>query len=485
MKKYSRYTRTLIALLISLFLVAALTGCVKSKPTTISVYDLKQKAEGVDKAIAESNRELLKESFDREYKDKLYLEDFGNLNEELSEKYLEKLDKELLEDVRFPHFTRSEMKFYNLSLKELRDGDITEENVISNPEEHLRNFELEIFMFATEEERSDEEMFELNERLLALNETLKVTGVKHDISWKIYDSVILNNTSIQEIREMERPRNLLDKENLLLNDTHYTEERFTKYKYEYKSTPYRERVLRYKNYLFDKYKIKFMPTSTDRIGKYMYAPIYDLSLNFEVSGEFDRFLTLLSQKLLSDKVYEIIDSENAGDYIGAFVVPNDSNDVSMNAKEMDLSKPLDELEFINSFDGHYDVSLIYLATDERDIDYEVLKTISSKIVNLLDKKEDRMIISFFIDFYIVKDESEKTLITDLLYDNRLTERNIKREIGIENIYKNMYIRRWENEAFKYLDIYCEKLSYFLFVTRDPIELSNEEFKRIFSEYSEF
>ena len=53
MKKYSKHIKILVSLLISLFLITGITGCVKSKPTTISVYDLKQKAEGVDKAIAE------------------------------------------------------------------------------------------------------------------------------------------------------------------------------------------------------------------------------------------------------------------------------------------------------------------------------------------------------------------------------------------------------------------------------------------------
>ena len=183
--------------------------------------------------------------------------------------------------------------------------------------------------------------------------------------------------------------------------------------------------------------------------------------------------------------HDIIDSENARDYIGALVVPNDIEGSGMNYTEFDLSKPFDEIKFLDDFKGYYDISLIYLATDEEDIDYGVLKTISSKIVNLLDEKEDRHIIELFIDFYIVKDESEKTLITDLLYDNRLTERNINRDGGLENIYINMYERRAENEAFKYLDIYCEKLDYILRITGEPEKYSNEEFEKTYKTYDEY
>ncbi len=223
----------------------------------------------------------------------------------------------------------------------------------------------------------------------------------------------------------------------------------------------------------------------------MFAPIEDLSMEFESISSDDAYLTLVAQKKLSDEIYGIIEEEGAKDYIGAFVIGNDFEKREFSGLNLDMSEEIDNIEFLsNIFPYKYDVSLIYMTNNGENIDFSILKKISSRINSLLSrdngKNENRSNpINLFVDFYILEDESEIKLATNLLYENRLTDRWLNYKRGIAFLYADMYIRRSETEGFHYLDVYGEKLNFFLNVVVDPTDLSAEEFSRKFRKYSEF
>lgn len=149
------------------------------------------------------------------------------------------------------------------------------------------------------------------------------------------------------------------------------------------------------------------------------------------------------------------------------------------------------MDFLNNaYEGNYDVSLIYLISNEDEIDYGLLKRITSKLLILLEPEEPDKTplierISPFIDIYVVETDQEKKLISELLYENRLYTMYFDKSNGLGNLYSDMYLRRVENEAFHYLDVYAEKMDYFFWIMSDPSEWTDDEFIRKGKEYSEF
>lgn len=484
MKKINQI-KVIIALLSISICVFMLSGCSDSTQT-ISNHDLIENARGADEEVAKQNKEKLKGLFDRQYANKLYLEDFSEVEEALNEAYIEQFEKEIFDGFNFPYFISSEVEFYNDSLKKLRDGQISVQDILLSPEEHLREFSTTFFVFATNEERPHEAMHALDEKLIAMNELYNAHDIKHRIEWRIYDSEVLKDYKIQDIEAMENPRIFLEQEGVILDETYYTDSFVSNYEDDTKMLYKKQTEVI--TILQKKYGLDFVPLGQDQYMKDMYAPVNELDLRFEELGHKDRFLTIRAQKVFSDKIYEIIEEENASGYIGALVVPNDSGNTNINRKSYDLSQPVDDIVFLSDvYEPEYDVSLVYLATNEEEIDYEKMLNITRKIWMLFDNQVgfNKSRIAFFIDLYIVNDESEKELITSLLYENRLSERYMSWERGLENIYINMYKRRLENEAYFYLDIYATKLEYFMSVPSNTDLEDVEKFKKLNTRTSEF
>jgi hypothetical protein len=470
-------------LIIVILLSSVFVGCTQA-PQTISTYELKESAEISDREAALSNKETLKASFDRHYANGLYFEDLEDVKLDLTNAYIKQFESSIVDSFKFPCFMEIKVEFFNDSLMKLKEGELTIEEVTRNTENHIRDIEGILYVFSTEEERSDKVMLEMDEKLRATNNFFNEHDISHKIVWRIYDSKILNDISIDEIKKMDEPIVFLEQNKLILDETFYTSE-FTS-DYEYESKPYYIRQSEEVNHLYNAYNIDFVGVGQDGYLNCMYAPAYDLNLKIENRSLSNRFMTLMAQKLLFDQIYEILKSENVENEIGLLVVPNDTGNTDMNYGTYDFSKPIDALDYLNNVYGFdYDVSLISLSTSEEKIDYEILMKLSDKIWNLLDEKDGMSRLSFFIDFYIVKSDEEKSLITSLLYENRLNQRYLDREGGLANIYKNMYIRRLENEAYFYLDIYAEKMWYIIRIASYPHIKSVEEFIEFHKTYKDY
>lgn len=475
--------------LVLIVLSLLITGC--SSNNSISNYELIENAKKEDALIAETNKALMKELMDRQYSNKLYLGDFEAVNAELIPQYIQQLDDTYFSKLGYSYFYEKDIQFYNDSLQRLKNNELSIQEVLESPEKHLRKMDIELYTFIPMKDRSAESLLEFDKHMIKLGEVYAENQVDYEIVWRVYDEDALDGIGFEKIKTLDEPVIPLEQTGLLLNNSLYSNEYLLDY--ENKSKPYGEIFSEDVVNLNNKFNEEFIYLGNDSIedNADMFAPIDDLSVEFEAIGSNDAYLTLIAQKKLSDEIYKIIEEEGAKDYIGAFVIGNDFEKREFSSKSIDMSEPIDNIKFLNDiFPYKYDVSLIYMTSNEEDIDYAILKNISSKINLLLSRYHEgdetmKNPINLFVDFYILEDESEIRLAIKLLYENRLTDRWLGYKRGLAYLYADMYIRRSETEAFHYLDVYGEKLNYILVVFIDPSDFSVEEFSRRLRKSSEF
>lgn len=466
-----------------------LTSC--SNNQSISNYELIENAKKEDELIAKTNKVLMKDLMDRQYANQLYLEDFGDVNNKLIPSFIKGFEQKYFSDLGYPYFFENEVQFFNDSLKEVKEDHLMIEEILASPEKHLRKITIELYTFIPLEDRQSGSLLAFNDEMIKLAEVYKENQVDYEIVWRVYDEDALDHIGFEKVKALEEPLISLEQTGLLLNNSLYSNEYLLDY--EEKSRPYGVRFADDIENLKIKFNKDFVFKGKDskEDSANMFAPVDDLSMEFELVGSSDAYMTLLAQKKLSDEVYRIIEEEGAIDYIGAFVIGNDHEKGYFTSENFDMSEDVDSITFLNDvFPYEYDVSLIYLTTNEEDIDYSVLKNISAKINQLLsryDENDEKMKnpIRVFIDFYVLENGSDINLVTQLLYDNRLTDRWLGYSRGLAYLYADMYIRRSETEGFHFLDVYGEKANYIYAVLDDPSEYSIDEFRRMYRRIDEF
>ena len=469
-----------IILILLLSLILLLPSCT-SKPQGGSVT-LADMAGNIDEVAEQKSlqfKEENKEKFDKHYSGNLYYEDFSEEAKLINEAYGERKIKEL----KYPYeeenlgkyleyFMKPNVECYNLSLKKLRDGEITIDDILEDEEEHIRSISLDFYYFREEKFR----FLEFSSDFKRMRDSYREKDVPFEVVVRGYLKSKLRQFSFEWLKKMDKPFIFLEDSYSKFTNEYYTTEgeKFGKI--------YEDEKIKSLRTLKDRYNEEFIAIHErlESEGFYqVYSPVNDMSIKFDVETIYgNKYACVMAQKMVTKTVNKIIKSKGYEDRIVVFstveyVPDNHSEEFNLKVDFNNIKTEEDEVKFINEiFPQSMQTTLYYLFTEDEEIDYKGIKEVVEEYQEIYPNKEDD-INSVFI--YLIKiSEENRKIAVDLFKDKDSTEGYfIKRNPGID--LANQFIVRTDHEGFRFLDVYGEQLDFMYWITKPSKDLTVQEF----------
>ena len=470
MKKYFKLYIVII-IVFSLFL--ATTGCAQPQDTnTVYVEDLVEESKNQEKEELERIKISKSEDIKKHYSGDLYFQDFSEVKSKLDREYEIILEEQFSEVVDVPYFVKADVEYYNSSLKLAQENAWGIDEILSEPGEHIRNLSFELSYFVDEEFNSNNITFYIDDMVSEFHEI----GVKNiNVGVKIISDSVLIELDIEKFK-MTNTLELIP-----LSAIKY----IVGYSYDQNSIISGESLENKLNELNQKYDNEFVfitGLTKDVYGDDVYALKKNTDITFEVDRSVgDKFLTALAQKYMQDLITELIEEENAEDFIIPLVIPNEIKDSRTDKNSYDtgsINTREDVIRFLNEgFLGEYDSTLIYLKESGEEINFELIKRLSSKIRGIIGNKDtltSRDIPRNFIYVTYYDIEKEKLpIVRDLFIRDYICSAYYKNDVSMGNLYARTSQTREEMDAFHYLDQYSEANNEFITIVGfDPEEIDN-------------
>ncbi len=406
---------------------------------------------------------------EKHYGGDLFYQDYGTTSDELNAYFQKRLQDEYREHAELPLYVDTNIEFYNLTLKKVRDGEIDYEDVYGDLKEYVKSFNIDVLHYL-DPIRIEKKLFSTKFGFYwtnTLRKKYKASGV-HEIDLRYIDlnpDKVSSDDLVQSYTSKYEGIESIGRSRYDLGDTvdfdDYNEERL---------------IL-----LEEKYNEKFQTISGARHehAEAFIRPVNDPELYFEVMANDDMYLRLMAQQYMSKEVERIIEEEGASGYITQVSIPKDRS------RKEKTSYTMSKVEnntsyFLNDVYGEqYDVTLNYLLSEGDDINKKVLGEVLKKIHRLVDKKNGQTRVVVMTYFYDM-DEDKKKVAKDLFEKYVLTEHGYRDDSqSTGDYYKNMFWDRVENDAFHYLDAFAKKRDYMLFVSSTQFTLEDKTAEEIF------
>lgn len=462
----------LYLILISTIFLVACNGN-KEDDDLPTIQDMKEVAVEAETAEIEKNKLALKDIVDKHFLSEHYFEDYTELIQSLNAYFEERLLKDASHVWDRELYVDANIEFFNASLFALKNGDLSMEDFYENKESHIKNYSVDYFYVLQEEDFSEPNtsMRKAWEYCyVELMRPLRMEGV-YELNARI---IFLDPDRITSINSSNA--NIIDLNNaiihVLLTHNDGTDVR--------KIDP---EIIASISKKYNK-QFVFYGLPKNALLKEYYAPVDALDLfteieTFEYIDDTAMYATL-SQKLMNDEVDKIIKKYGAEDYIGYFNYPDYFGENDLRGDGFDMSH-IEPLTFLNkSYRGKFEQSLYYFLEKDEPIDKKVIMSIIAEIQELVEDTEaidGRQDI--FVFFYDMAEEDIR-IASDLFRKNALCVRsNAMPEVGLENIYNNMFVTRYDTEAFKFMDLKGEKREYLLRTSRDHSDITDNEYEDVF------
>ncbi len=454
--------------------IGSLTGCVESSNEYVSGHDLIEDAKLKAEQEVEENRITRKEEFDKHYRNGLYFEDFGDTAKKLNDLMTPVVQEKYASLPYWPVVARSNMEFYNLTLKQYRDEQLSFEEIVANPEEYIRNWSVWLYYFVDYKTHSSTERIEWIEHMENDASSFVETGGAHaelHIIW--CEDEFLSEYSVDEATKTEDIQSFLVSYAEPYDYYYITESDFSANRIDANNTLIELPL----GHLYEKYheEFKMIGLENDNI---VCVPVNNPSLKFQLDNG-DRYLSVLVQSIMTEKAYELIEEEGMTGKIIPFVMPTDNTYTmnSMNKLAYNTGEGFDSHHFIeNVYEGNYDFSLYYLVDEEADIDYAMLQRLMGKIYdipyNTWDSVDERTYWdkNIFTFFYKTTKE-DRDIISKLFKEDAVTGDGFPVRTTMANVASTMDSVRSETDGFAYLDVYCSKLPFIVRSGPDPMGVS--------------
>ncbi len=469
--KYNKFNKIIAILLLALLFLTGCSSDVDEVPVEIEVSSepVEEKIE-----IVEVPRITIAEAMEKHYGGDLFYQDYGTTSDELNAYFQKRLQDEYREHAELPLYVDTNIEFYNLTLKKVRDGEIEFEEVYGDLKEYVKRFNVDVLIYL-DPVRLEKKLFNTKFGYYwtnTLRKQYKVSGV-HEIDLRY---IYLNPEKVSS-----------EDQNQTYNEKYEGIESIRRSRYDFGDTiDFDEENDKMLMMLEEKYNEKFRTISGAR---HEYADAFVIPENhpelyFEVNTvegylNDDMYLRLMAQQYMSKEVERIIEEEGASGYITQVSIPKDRS------RKEKTSYTMSKVEnntsyFLNDVYGEqYDVTLNYLLSEGDDINKKVLGEVLKKIHRLVDKKNGQTRVVVMTYFYDM-DEDKKKVAKDLFEKYVLTEHGYRDDSqSTGDYYKNMFWDRVENDAFHYLDAFAKKRDYMLFVSSTQFTLEDKTAEEIF------
>jgi hypothetical protein len=185
-------------------------------------------------------------------------------------------------------------------LEAYRNGELTKEEIFSDESAHIRSITLDVYYFADKEVYVDvgfDEMFKKIQR------EYTGKGIWLTIKARGYKESVLQEKSFEEIRAIDHPLLYLESISDYSCKSNYPPNKF------HGSGGDTDLFKNPLTELEERHKEKFIYTRYDDISNsYIYAPVRDLSLEFEYSFSYgSKYPAVMVQKMVSKRIREAID----------------------------------------------------------------------------------------------------------------------------------------------------------------------------------
>ncbi len=461
-------TKLLALLLVMVMAFITFSGCsAQSKPPVLYVSDMQAQAKANEQELIRQARINQTVDMVRMYKYGLIFEDFSKEKEKMDRAFEAHLEKELSQVTQAPLFVKSDMEYFNDSLKKVRDEGWGLEQILADNQDGIREGHFMVYVFT-------EKYVEIDDVLKKYKGYLGIYAGSVTSVFRLHPDALKTKVLDEWRKDANipytlKPWDMKDRiQDPYLADTEVPKGLAKKYGEEFV-------------YIYDVKK------SENALN--VCAPLRDLSLKFETqhindgpydSFDFDKYLTVLAQKYMGEAVGRIVEEEGLGDSMVHLVIPGRLDWADTDATPYgtgNIRTQEDELKFLNEgYQGIYDINLIYLKTPEEEVDYAKIQTAVRRINGIAVTpgaiKGMTLRSTCLVSIYDMTDE-----------DKSIAQELFKREQTPSNYFRPNHIldvsecTREETDGFHFLDIYGERLETSLRIVGQQEELPPYEFKR--------
>jgi hypothetical protein len=414
-----------------------------------------------------------KEELDKVYGNGLYLEDVEEINAIYEKKYISYLEK-MLEEIDMPFAIEADVEFYTSTLKSAKENDITFEEVMKHPGDHIRTVSIFLSGFDKKSKFMGLKYKYIQDTFSDLWKSYKEDGVKEvQVLWSIYDKSILEVTKLENIKAEESQFAYLDTFKSCLYRNIIMKTGFDSYEKWLSNTQSDLDIMT--NALKHKYKEDFIGIiNLDHKGPSLCTPANDITLYFEtgITAENmhqtleDKYISLLVEKKLRVEVDKLLKEVGLDNNVVPVIIPMDNDSYRKLTYSVNQPSKLDTFELINGyFDTRVCVTLHYIKTPDEEINYSKLFEFYKKMrKNFTLYKEDDGFksrkINQFVYFYEVTSEEVKEMLTLNNKKNHYWSQFYKKHRD-KNVWAGIYQNTDESDSYFLVPVYGEKLNFIL------------------------
>ena len=474
-KAYKQY----IGVAVILALVLSATSCAQPQNTnTIYIEDLVEASKNQEEDKLEQIKISKSDDIKKHYAGDLYFQDFSEIKNKLDSEYEIILEEQLSEVVDVPYFVKADVEYYNSSLELAQENGWGINEILNEPGEHIRSLKFRLNYFIDDDFNTNHISLFFENMVTEFRET---GLVNINVGSVIISSEVLSDQTIEEFKLNNTSMKSL------LGSIKFIDEYGDDF-YSFTSNRLIDNHLKELNQKYNNDFTYATGLTKDTNGDDVYALKENTDIKFELNESVgDKFLTALAQKYMQDLITEFIKDENAEDFIIPLVIPNEIKDSRTDKNSYDtgsIKTREDIIRFLNEgFLGEYDSSLIYLKEPGEEIDFEIVKRLSSKIRGIIENVDTLTSIdiprnTLYVTYYDI-DKEKVSIVKDLFIKDYICSAYYKSDVNMGNLYARTSQTREEIDAFHYLDHYSQVNSEFItLVAFDPEEIDNmttEEF----------
>lgn len=480
-----------------LFLLLMLCACSSnSGTTTINMSDITGAIEEEQNQAVETFKAENKERFDKDYENGLYYEDFSE-EEKLvsaayepifSEKfnaYTEEFKNKKARNMRiYPEalFIRVEVDAFKQSMKNLREKTLSVEDILANESEHIKKIRITMYRLQDDRGSQDDWYGRLEEDIQAYN----LKNIELEVITSLVTTDTISKDEFAMLSRSEHPQEDIIQyfpkgdifQTLLVNGPSGVNGIDIE-------TP-REGV-----FLLElKYYEPFRFYSLGIDGAF-YQSITNPEFVFQAKSSSvadNKYPTIRTQKMVTDRVKAIIESHDLQDKIVVFVKPKkprriDSPEHHMffDFSKLNMDDPVEiakedrssDLWFVNERYPNDTHIALYMILEEGEIQDEVLiKQLGEEIQELY--PSDKNYVNVFLYVYRM-DAEKREILVDLFKDKDRTENHFECGRNAALDFSSIYTTRTDHEGFRFLDVYGERDEYMYKYYPKVVNYSQEEF----------
>lgn len=480
-----------VPLAVLLSIVIPLAGCT-SEAQVIGVTggDMIENARANEQALIEGVRASETEAFNKHFSNGLYWETFEEQEHMLNEAFHKVYEKQFGTTKRFNYFCMTKNEYYKESLKKLKNGELTVEQIIENPKDHIWKMRFQVV--GAEKQDSDDirniwepSMWEL---YVKFNKIQRASGIHEMENWYVRIWNDVGATEVVDIAKKDDPiffiMNNINTVDIWIGKL--ADDRGV-------NGIVRDDLLQLKKKYNEEFEWVGVGTNENESMSNLYAPIRDHSLKFMVGymDNEDKYLTVLAQRAMYEEIEKIIKEEGYGGRIAHLTTPDVRYSDSIVGAEMDIvtldmSKKCNNKEIIDKvFTGTYDTSLSLMLNENEKIDYKKLKRICARISGLCptnyDKDRNYGTRNETFIYFNRLNEGKRKIVMDMFSREWCTENYFRESSTLANMWDNMERERAETTGFHYLDVFGNRETQYLHICRNKAELETmkvEEFKNL-------